>query len=158
MKTVHTISFCLTRMAYLLTACAQLVDLLLFIYDVIASAEVKKEESEVFLSRKLMIIMHLLADFQPIFQLEFLKPLDHDHGTIITAYRIIESFSNQIHDQYQPKESENFLNNISDDNNGNISLQMKLTHSFPMHSFSIPRKKGALGTNGLKEDHFLTLN
>ena len=68
MKTVHTISFCPARMAYLLTACAQFVDLLLLIYDVFASAEVRKEESEIFLSRKLMIIMHSLADFEPIFQ------------------------------------------------------------------------------------------
>ena len=87
-----------------------------------------------------------------------MKPLDYDDGTIITAYQIIESFSNQIRDHYQPKEFENFLNNLSDDNNGNISLQMQLIHSFPMHHFSIPWKKGALGTNRLTEDHFLTLN
>ena len=29
--------------------------------------------------------MHLLADLEPVFQREFLKPLDHDDGTIIIA-------------------------------------------------------------------------
>ena len=67
MRTVQTTLFCPTRMAYLLTACAQLVDLLLPTCDALASVGIRKEENHIFLSPKLMIIMHLLADLEPIF-------------------------------------------------------------------------------------------
>ena len=62
MKTVHILSFCPTRMAYLLYVCAQVVDLLLPICDILASSGIRKDESDIFLSPKSMIIMHLLAD------------------------------------------------------------------------------------------------
>ena len=62
MKTVHIMSFCPTRMAYLLYACAQVVDLLLPICDILTSSGIRKDESDIFLSPKSMIIMHLLAD------------------------------------------------------------------------------------------------
>ena len=85
MKTLRMMSFCLTTVVYLLCACAQVVDLLLPICDVLASGGIRKEESDIFLSPKSMIIIHLLADLELAFQREFLKPLDHDHGAIITA-------------------------------------------------------------------------
>ena len=91
--------------------------------------------SNIFLSPKLMIIMHLLAYLETVFQQEFLKPFNHDDGTIITAYQVAEWFADQIRDHFQPKKLENFLNNLSKDNNGNILLNIQLN-----------------------EDHFLTLN
>ena len=81
-----------------------------------------------------MKIMHLLADLEPVFQWEFSKPLDHDNATIITAHQVAESCTDEIHDHFQPKKIENFLNNLSEDNNGNILFHIQL-----------------------KEDHFLTL-
>ena len=73
MKSIHTKSFCPTRIAYLLSTYTQLVDLLLPVSDVLASATLRKEKSGIFLSPKLMIKMHLLADLEPFFQWEFLK-------------------------------------------------------------------------------------
>ena len=91
--------------------------------------------SNIFLSPKLMIIMHLLAYLETVFQQEFLKPFNHDDGTIITAYQVAEWFADQIRNHFQPKKLENFLNNLSKDNNRNILLNIQLN-----------------------EDHFLTLN
>ena len=68
MKSIHTKSFCPTRIAYLLSAYTQLVYLLLPVSDVLASASLRKEESDIFLSPKLMIKMHLLADLEYFFQ------------------------------------------------------------------------------------------
>ena len=109
MKTLRMMSFCLTTVAYLLCACAQVVDLLLPICDVLASGGIRKEESDIFLSPKSMIIIHLLADLELAFQREFLKPLDHDHGAIITAQKVAESFPDQIWDLFEPKKLEKLL-------------------------------------------------
>ena len=80
--------------------------------------------------------MHFLSDLEPVSQRQFQKPLDHDDGTIITAYQVAESFADQIRDHFQPrKKTEHFPNNLSEDNNGNILLNIRL-----------------------KEDHFVTLN
>ena len=88
MKSVHMRTFCPTRVSYLLSACAQVLNILVPICDVLASCGIKKEERDYFMSPKCMIIIHLLADLDPMFQRDFLKILDHDDGLIISAYQI----------------------------------------------------------------------
>ena len=73
MKTLRMMSFCLTRVAYLLCACAQVVDLLLPICDVLASDGIRKEESDIFLSPKSMIIMHFVSWLRTCFSTRIFK-------------------------------------------------------------------------------------
>ena len=83
----------------------------------------------------MITMLTIISWLNLFFQQEFLKPFDHDDGTIITAYQVGKSFADQIRDHFQPKKLENVLNNLSEDNNGNIVLHIQL-----------------------KEDHFITLN
>ena len=52
MKTVHMMSFCPTRMFYILTKCEQTVANFVLIYDVIATANLKLEKNAAFRSPK----------------------------------------------------------------------------------------------------------
>ena len=49
MRPSHLMLFCLAPMSYLLTACKQAVNLLLFTCDVLASADVKPHERVIFI-------------------------------------------------------------------------------------------------------------
>ena len=48
MKTIHMMTLCPTRLSYLLSACAQTVDQLVAIYDVLATAGIKKDGKGLF--------------------------------------------------------------------------------------------------------------
>ena len=75
-------------MSYLLTAAAQSVKLLVQVYDILASAGIKPEERDSFMSPKSMIVMHLLADLEAVFLKNYLRVLDEDSGLIIECYQV----------------------------------------------------------------------
>ena len=88
MKPVHLMTFCPTRMNYLLQSCDQVAKILVAICDVLATADIKEEERAYFMSPKGMIILHLLADLEPVYTKEYLRKLDVDKGLIIEVYRV----------------------------------------------------------------------
>ena len=57
MKSVHLMTFCPTRMCYLLMACKQVADLLVPIYDVLATVDIRKEDRNYLISPKGLTIM-----------------------------------------------------------------------------------------------------
>ena len=91
MKTV-CMSFCPTRMPYILTACKQIVVNLVSLCDVIATTNLKPEENASFMSPKDMIILHLLADLKSVFLKYFLKVLDKDNSLIVSVYHTSLAF------------------------------------------------------------------
>lgn len=106
-------SFCPTRMAYLLTACGHCVNLLVPLCSVLISLEIKKEQSAIFLTPKCMFILHALADLEVPFKKYFLKVLDTDKANAMDVFRInlefAERLGNLIHHQYYFQDSQ-FLN------------------------------------------------
>ena len=66
MKTIHMMTYCPNRMSYLLTASTQIVNLLVLLCDILATANIKEEERSLFMSPKGMILVHLLADLKNI--------------------------------------------------------------------------------------------
>ena len=88
MKKVHMMSFCLTRMAYLLKAAAHSVKFLVPLCNVLVTLDVKKEQRDVFLTPKSMFVLHALADLEKPFQKQFLKALYTDQSIVIDVYRI----------------------------------------------------------------------
>ena len=62
MKKICMVLFCPTRMAYLLTSCAQGVELLGSVRDVLVMLDVKKEQMDYFMSPESMIIMQIMLD------------------------------------------------------------------------------------------------
>ena len=93
MRTIHMMTYCPTRMSYLLTASTQIVNLLVPLCDALATANIKKEERSLFMSPKGMILVHLLADLKKIFFNNYLKILDYHDGFIIFSYQISMSFA-----------------------------------------------------------------
>ena len=96
MKKVHMMTFCPTRMAYLLSAAEKSVELLMPICSVLTTLDVKREQRDTFLSPKSMFVLHALADLEKPFQKHFLKAVDTDGLVIIDMYRINERFAESL--------------------------------------------------------------
>ena len=96
MKKVHTMSFCPTRMAYLLMAAAHSVKWLVPLCNFLVTLDIKKEQRDVFLTPKSMFVFHALADLEKAFQKQFIKALDTDQSIAIDVYRIISTFARSL--------------------------------------------------------------
>ena len=64
MKKVHMLSWYLTRMSYLFSTCKLTVDKLIALYNVLVSADIKKEERAYIMGPQSMIILQILADLE----------------------------------------------------------------------------------------------
>ena len=76
LKTVHMMTFCPSRMNYLLQAYTQVTNILDSVCDVLTTIDIKEEERSYFMSPKCMIILHLLADLETVFTKHYLRKLD----------------------------------------------------------------------------------
>ena len=90
------ISFCPTRMAYILTAAAHSVKLLVPLCNVLVTLDVKKEQRDIFLTPKSMFVLHARADLEKPFQKQFLQALDTDQSIGTDVYRINSTFANSL--------------------------------------------------------------
>lgn len=147
MKKVHMVTFCPTRMAYLLTACAQAVALLSPLSDVLITLDIKREQREYFMCPESMIIMHVLADLEPVFKKNFLRILDTDDALIIDAFRINEEFHETLSSVVQFSKFDKFLESLFEDDYGNIVVKTEMggntqTITLNTSSRSVRRKKG----------------
>ena len=75
-------------MSYLLIVAAQSVKLLVPICDVLESTGIRPDEKHSFMSPKLIIVMHLLADIEAVFLKHYLRKLDGDSGLVIEYYQV----------------------------------------------------------------------
>ena len=144
LKTIHMMTFCPTRMAYLLSACAQVVKLLVPICDVLTTCGIKEEEREIFLSPKFQIILHILADLEPIFQKDYLKVLDSDDNLIISAYNVALKFVDHLTNSFKPERLNKFIEGLEEDANGNIIVHLKLadnTHGITLNYNHRPSRR-----------------
>ena len=121
LKKVHMMSFCPTRMSYLLSACAQSVDLLVPLTSVLVTFDIKKEQRDSFMSPKSMFITHILADLDLPFRKYFLRCLDGDNGIIIDTFRINLQFVDVLKDAEFPKLT-SFIDGLQMDEYGNLSV------------------------------------
>ena len=96
MKKVHMMSFCPTRMVYLLTTAAHSVKLLVPLCNVLVTLDVKKEQRDVFLTPKSMFVLHALADLEEPFQKQFLKALDTNQSIAIDLYKLNSTFARSL--------------------------------------------------------------
>jgi len=108
-------------MGNLLTASKRTAELLVPIYDVLATCGIKREEAEYFCSPKCLIIMHLLADLEPLFMGKFLKRLDSDDAVIIDVFAESARMMEQLNDVSTPLLNA-FLDGLYEDQNGNVCI------------------------------------
>ena len=124
MKTIHMMTYCPTWMLYFLTASTQIVNFLVQLCDILATANIKEEERSLFISPKGMILVHLLADLKIIFFKNYLKILDYHDDLIISSYKLSMSFAEKMKD-FETKLTDNFVENLKEDINGNIVAEIK---------------------------------
>ena len=78
------------------SCCTYSVKLLAPVYNVLVILDVKKEQRDVFLTPKIMFVLHALADLEKPFQKQFLKALDTDQSIAIDVYRINSIFARSL--------------------------------------------------------------
>ena len=122
-KYVHLITFSLTRLCYLLIACKQVDDLLVPIYDVLATADIRKEECNYLISPKRLTIIYMLADLEPLFLNHYLQKLDGDCGLITECFQVSQDFAQKISDCMHNKINK-FLKCLYEDQNGNVMAKV----------------------------------
>lgn len=92
MKPMKAMTWCPTRMGNILTSSSRAVEILFPICDLLATANIKKEEAAYFLSPTSMILLHLMADLEKTFMVKFLRKLDMDQATVMEVYGQTENF------------------------------------------------------------------
>ena len=75
-------------MDYLLKVWSQTADIIVLLCDVLATANIKEDERSYFMSAKIMVTMHLLADLENVFTKYYLRKLDVIEGLIIDAFLV----------------------------------------------------------------------
>ena len=155
MKKVHIMSYCQTRMAYLLSACSLAIDVLVSICNVLVSLDLKKEQRDYFLSPKCMFIMHILADVAVPFKKTFLKCLDSDDGTIIDTFRINMEYINHLETAIEFPKLKKFVENLQFDEYGNLSVHVTVqdnVHDINLNYTHHPSRKTDNRLQKLKDE------
>ena len=120
MKEVHMMTFCPTRMSYILSSAKQVLELIVPICDVMATADIKPENRSIFMTPKSFTILHILADVETIFVKYFLRTRDRDDALIIEAYHTSLAMVDQLNSAFRSTKLDKFLDLISEDEFGNI--------------------------------------
>ena len=89
-KKLKALTWCPTRMGYLLVSSKRSAELLVPLADVLSSPDMMKNHKEFaayFLSPKCIVIMHILGDVSEIFMEKFIRRLDGDNSVIIDVFQ-----------------------------------------------------------------------
>ena len=101
MKKIHVVPWCTMCMFYLLSACKLTVENLIVIFDVLVSADIKKEERAYSMGPQSMIILYILADLESEFGKSYLRKLDTDDTLISEAYYTSIKFSDNLKSKFK---------------------------------------------------------
>ena len=102
MKSMKALTWCPTRMGYLLTSSKRSTELLVPLADVLSSCDIKKEFSAYFLSPKCNAIMHILGDVEEVFMEKFIRRLDGDNSVIIDVFQESEDTVQNLNNMESP--------------------------------------------------------
>ena len=76
MTPLHLLSWCQTRMSHFLKSCHVFDDMLAAVYDTMYTKGIRVDEREILFSPTNVYIIKLMADFRPIFDVNFLRQAD----------------------------------------------------------------------------------
>ena len=101
MKKVHLMTFCPTRLPYLLDSCLQAYELFIPLPDILTTIGIKKEETDYFLAPKNLFIMHILADLRPVFNKYLLKAVDKHDGIFVNTFRLNKALADHLSQEFE---------------------------------------------------------
>ena len=113
-------TFCPTRMSYLLDSCLKAVELFMPLCDVLTTIGIKKEETDSFLAPKNLFIVHVLADLQPVFNKYLLKAVGKDDGIIVNTFRLNKGLADHLSQEFECTKLKSFVEGLSVDDKGNL--------------------------------------
>ena len=124
MKKSKALTWCPTRMGYLLVSSKRSAELLVPLADVLSSPDMMKNHKEFaayFLSPKCIVIMHILGDVSEIFMEKFIRRLDGDNSVVIDVFQESENAFQNLNDMKTPMFN-SYVDGLEEDENGNIIL------------------------------------
>ena len=119
MKKVDLITFCPTRMSYLLDSCLKATELFIPLCDVFTTIGIKKDETDSFLASKQKFIMHILAGLQPVFNKYLLKAVDKDEQIIINIFGL-NKVADHVSQEFECTELKSFVEGLPVDDKSNV--------------------------------------
>ena len=86
---IHLISWCQTRMGYFFKACIACNGILSAVYDVMATANIRVEERDIFFTAKNIYTLKLVSHVELFFSRELLRPSDKSNLLVSTVLQSI---------------------------------------------------------------------
>ena len=121
MKKRKALTWCPTRMGYLLTSSKESTELLVPISDVLSSCDIPKELASYFLSPKCIATMHILGDVEGVLMDKFIRRLDGDNSIIIDVFQESENTIQNL-DSIEMQLFDSYLEGLEEDDYGNVTL------------------------------------
>ena len=150
MKPIHLMTWCPTRMSYILTASKRTVETLVPLCDVLVSADIKRVDKLYFMSAKSMIILHIPADLESTFIGSLLRKSDSDDSLIIEAYHCAVQFAEGTRNKFDTPLLDAFLGGVQVDNHGNVLVKIKIGES--THVITLNESSRPVGRVGAQPD------
>ena len=123
---IHLISWCQTRMGYFCKACTASNDILQAVYDVMATANIRVKERDIFFTAKNIYTLKLVSDVEPFFSRELLRPSDKSNLLVSTVYNRASSVAEKMGDDFVTESATEFLHSLQLDENGNLNCSVKI--------------------------------
>ena len=123
---IHLISWCQTRMGYFFKACTASNDILQAVYDVMATANIRVKERDIFFTAKNIYTLKLVSDVEPFFSRELLRPSDKSNLLVSTVYNRASSVAEKMGDDFVTESATEFLHSLQLDENGNLNCSVKI--------------------------------
>ena len=123
---IHLISWCQTRMGYFCKACTASNDILQAVYDVMATANIRVKERDIFFTAKNIYTLKLVSDVEPFFSRELLRPSDKSNLLVSTVYNRASSVAEKMGDDFVTESATEFLHSLQLDENGNLDCSVKI--------------------------------
>ena len=123
---IHLISWCQTRMGYFCKACTACNDILQAVYDVMATANIRVEERDIFFTAKNIYTLKLVSDVEPFFSRELLRPSDKSNLLVSTVYNRASSVAEKVGDDFVTESATELLHSLQLDENGKLDCRVKI--------------------------------
>ena len=111
-----------------LFVCSLTVKILVLLCNVLATANLKNQEQDNFMSPKELVLVLLVCDLEKVF-LKYYLGLDYNDELIISAYNLTLDFARTMKDEFDAAEAERFVSSIVEDRNDKIVAYIQVGDS-----------------------------
>ena len=129
-------------MAHFLETCVRFNEVLVAVHDAMFSLKIKKKERDALFTAQNLYILQLMHDVRDLFTEKCLSRVDKSSQLVSSVYQIATQTADSISNRVTPK-AEDFLVGLFFDNNGNLTVNVKIeeeNHQLLLNNHSKPKR------------------